>query len=292
MDTYKLRFLISAVLLFLSVQAFAAHSIDLSGAKIVVSDPKSKIESNVADMLRDEIEKRTRIGLEVVPSVPAKGVPAIVIGVRKEVTGKYPLPAGLDLPQKADGYALWVNTRKPNAATVCLAGFDRRGALFAAGRLLRVLDMGRDSLTIDTDIEISTAPRYPLRGHQLGYRPKTHSYDGWDIEMWEQYYRDMIVFGMNAVELILIPPTSDDAEDSPHFPKPKLEMMVLMSQLAADYGLDVWIWFTALDEIDDVKVDYSDPKTDRRRICSRRRPGKYPSGDTAAFHGKAEEGSE
>jgi hypothetical protein len=77
--------------------------------------------------------------------------------------------------------------------------------------------------------------------------------------MWEQYYRDLIVFGTSAIELI--PPTSDDAEDSPHFPKPKLEMMVLMSQLAADYGLDAWIWFTALDEIDDVKVDYSDAKT-------------------------------
>jgi len=77
--------------------------------------------------------------------------------------------------------------------------------------------------------------------------------------MWEQYYRDLIVFGTNAVELI--PPTSDDAEDSPHFPKPKLEMMILMSQLAADYGLDVWIWFTALDKRDGKRVDYSDEQT-------------------------------
>jgi hypothetical protein len=258
-NMYRLRFRISLLLLSLSVQAFAARGIDLSGARIVVSDPKNKIESNAADMLRDEIEKRTRIWLDVVPSVPAKGAAAIVVGTGRQVTEKYPLPAGLELPQKADGYALWVETSKRNAPTVCLAGYDSRGALFAAGRLLRLLDMGRDSLRLDAGIRISTAPRYPLRGHQLGYRPKTHSYDGWDIAMWEQYYRDMIVFGMNAVELI--PPTSDDAEDSPHFPKPKLEMMVLMSQLAADYGLDVWIWFTALDEIDDVKVDYSDPKT-------------------------------
>ena len=71
--------------------------------------------------------------------------------------------------------------------------------------------------------------------------------------MWEQYYRDMMVFGMNAVELI--PPRSDDAADSPHFPKPPMEMMVAMSQLADDYGLDVWIWYPCLDK------DYSDPKT-------------------------------
>jgi hypothetical protein len=59
--------------------------------------------------------------------------------------------------------------------------------------------------------------------------------------MWEQYYRDMIVFGMNAVELV--PPRTDDDLDSPHYPKPPLEMMIAMSRLADQYGLDVWIWY-------------------------------------------------
>jgi hypothetical protein len=62
----------------------------------------------------------------------------------------------------------------------------------------------------------------------------------------------MVVFGMNALELI--PPKSDDDDDSPHLPKPQMEMMVDMSQLADDYGLDVWIWWPAIDG------DYSDPK--------------------------------
>jgi hypothetical protein len=57
---------------------------------------------------------------------------------------------------------------------------------------------------------------------------------------------------MNALELI--PPKSDDDDDSPHLPKPQMEMMVDMSQLADDYGLDVWIWWPAIDG------DYSDPK--------------------------------
>jgi hypothetical protein len=113
--------------------------------------------------------------------------------------------------------------------------------------------MSRDRVGIDDGIKIATAPTYSLRGHQFGYRPKTNSYDGWTIEMWEQYYHDMIAFGMNAIELI--PPRSDDADDSPHFPKSQLEMMVDMSQLAADYGLDVWIWFPAIDD------DYTDEQT-------------------------------
>ena len=71
--------------------------------------------------------------------------------------------------------------------------------------------------------------------------------------MWEQYIRDLAVFGTNAIELI--PPRSDDAADSPHFPLPPMQMMVEMSRIADEYGLDVWIWYPAMDK------DYSDPAT-------------------------------
>src|SRR5207244_2710079 len=79
------------------------------------------------------------------------------------------------------------------------------------------------------------------------------NYDGWTPALWEQYIRDLAVFGTNAVELI--PPRSDDAADSPHFPLPPMDMMVTMSRLLDDYGLDVWIWYPAMDR------DYADPNT-------------------------------
>src|SRR5439155_8759828 len=107
--------------------------------------------------------------------------------------------------------------------------------------------------TLADGLDMATAPKYLLRGHQLGYRPKTNSYDGWDLAQWEQYIRDLAVFGTNAVELI--PPRSDDAADSPHFPLPPMEMMAGMSKLLADYGLDVWIWYPAMD------ADYRDAAT-------------------------------
>ena len=99
--------------------------------------------------------------------------------------------------------------------------------------------MTRGRVTVDDNFRVAGAPRYRLRGHQLGYRPKTNSYDGWTPALWEQYIRDLAVFGTNAVELI--PPRSDDAADSPHFPLPPMDMMVTMSRLLDDYGLDVWI---------------------------------------------------
>jgi hypothetical protein len=250
----KIRILSLALVVTVSAAVSASQRIDLSNAKVVVLNPQKKIETNAADMLRDEIDKRTRIELDVVSKMPDTDEVAIVIGTVEELAKKSCRPvAGLEVPSKPDAYAVWIDTSKRQAPTICAAGHDDRGTLFAVGRLLRLLEMSRDKVGLDGGIRLATAPRYSLRGHQFGYRPKTNSYDAWTIKMWEQYYRDMVVFGMNALELI--PPRSDDADDSPHFPISQMEMMVKMSQLADDYGLDVWIWYPAIDD------DYSDPKT-------------------------------
>ena len=134
-----------------------------------------------------------------------------------------------------------------------MAGNDARGVLFGVGRLLRELRTTQDRVLLPAGFQVETSPSYPLRGHQLGYRPKTNSYDGWDLPQWERYIRDLAIFGTNAVELI--PPRSDDDAESPLFPRPPLEMMVGMSRLLDAYGLDVWIWYPAMDK------DYSDPAT-------------------------------
>ena len=153
-----------------------------------------------------------------------------------------------------EGYAIRTLDERPSRPTVLVAGNDARGVLFGVGRLLRMLrTSGRAGSSCPGRIDRTEAPRYPLRGHQLGYRPKTNSYDAWDLPQWERYIRELALFGTNAIELI--PPRSDDDADSPHFPRPPMEMMVGMSQIAADYGLDVWIWYPAMDP------DYSDPKT-------------------------------
>jgi hypothetical protein len=112
--------------------------------------------------------------------------------------------------------------------------------------------MTRGQILINETLNLTTAPKYSMRGHQLGYRPKTNSYDAWTLPMWEQYIRDLAIFGTNAIELI--PPRSDDAADSPHFPRSQIETMIGMSRICDDYGIDVWIWYPALDQ------NYADPK--------------------------------
>ena len=137
--------------------------------------------------------------------------------------------------------------------TILVAGNSSRGTLFGVGYLLRHLNMDLGLLELPHELQISTSPAKALRGHQIGYRPKVNTYDAWTPAVFEQYVRDLAVFGTNAIELI--PPRSDDDDLSPHFHLPKLEMMAEMSRIIAKYGLEVWVWYPAMDE------DYSKPAT-------------------------------
>ncbi len=227
----------ASCLLFFCAFAFA---VDLKNASIVIAPTLTPQEKQAVTMLQDEIAKRTRITLPIVSRLETG--PAILVSEHPVLPGVLTAPAG------AEGFRVQII-----ANTVVVAGNDPRGTLFGIGWLLRHLHMDRDVLDAPGDLKIATEPKYPLRGHQLGYRPKTNSYDGWSVPVWEQYIRDLAVFGTNAIELI--PPRSDDAADSPHFPLPPMQMMVEMSRLANNYGLDVWIWYPAMDK------DYSDPAT-------------------------------
>ena len=223
--------------------ALCGQALDLRNAVIVVRSDAPSPEKKAAQMLAEEITKRTQLRLEVRNAAPS-GVPAIVLGTAVELKSlTNSLPAAAEGP---DGYRVAVVGNQ-----VMVAGNDARGTLFGVGYLLRHMHMLRQTLETDPGLGVVSAPKYPLRGHQLGYRPKVNAYDGWTPAQFEQYIRDLAVFGTNAIELI--PPRSDDNEDSPHFTLPKIEMMAEVSRICSEYGLDVWIWYPAMDK------DYSNP---------------------------------
>ncbi|HEX5482724.1 MAG TPA: hypothetical protein VFZ08_08890 [Terriglobia bacterium] len=228
--------------------------LDLTNAVVVTPERLSRREQRAVSMLVDEVGKRTGICWRITHSWPGSPAETIVIGSQKEISEFRPHLSGVTPHNslRAEGFALraWTNAQ---GRGVMVAGADERGVLFGAGGLLRKLRMTKGRILVDERLNLVTSPKYSLRGHQLGYRPKTNSYDGWTVAMWEQYIRDLAVFGTNSIELI--PPRSDDRPDSPHFWLPPLQMMVEMSRIADRYGLDVWIWYPAMDR------DYSDPKT-------------------------------
>jgi hypothetical protein len=223
-----------------------ATDIDLTHAIVIVPESTAGFGKAVA-MLVEEVQRRTQVRWAVSGTWPENGTPVIAVGPAGALAD-FAGPYGPEMARERgaagrDGYRIRSLTGGA-APAVFVHGDDSRGVLFGVGRLLRTLRLERGSVRLSSDTDIATAPRFPLRGHQLGYRPKTNSYDAWSLPMWEQYIRDLAVFGTNAVELI--PPRSDDDADSPHFPLPPMEMMVGMSQLLADYDLDVWIWYPAM----------------------------------------------
>ena len=232
-----------------------AGSLELRSATIVCPGNLTPAERKAVQLLKEEAHKRCQFWWSESTRWPDAGE-VLAIGTAtnlEEFAGSHvgELKGSLDAVG-SEGYRICVR-RDAGRAAVFVIGKDSRGLLFGIGRLLRELRMSRGGAQLSDTIDLVTSPKFRLRGHQLGYRPKCNSYDAWDLPDWEQYYRDLAVFGCNTVELI--PPRSDDAPDSPHFHRQPMDMMIDMSRLADDYGLDVWVWYPAMD------ADYSDPAT-------------------------------
>ena len=241
-------------LLVCGAPVFAAP-IELRDAVVVAPEDAGVVAQNAVRMLIEETEKRTYTRWSLQHALPEAAGPMIAVGT---VAGLRPLlgthaDAMLsEAPQGAEGYVI-KSFEGHGAAAVVVVGNEAQGVMFGVGRLLRELRLTRESATLPGPLSLNTAPKVALRGHQMGYRPKVNTYDGWTLPLWEQYLRDLVVFGTNAIEMM--PPRSDDEADSPHFTLSQIDMIGRISQLASDYGLKVWLWYPALD------TDYGDPKT-------------------------------
>jgi hypothetical protein len=189
-----------------------------------------------AQILQREVEKRSRCRWHLSPA--EQPLPMVRLGV-EEGANEHP-----------EGFRI-----RTTSTDVVVTGFSERGLLFGIGRLLREMSMDWEQtyatpLTtccfIDSHLEIVSWPRYSMRQHQIAYRPKTNSYDSFTPEQMRQEILDQALFGCNAIELI--PPGLDDAEQSPHFTVPWLEMLTLASGWCEQLDLDVSIWFPAFQE--------------------------------------------
>jgi hypothetical protein len=212
-----------------------SKTVDISKAAIVVSASNPK-HTKAAEMLQEEIEKRTGVRLAIIESMPKGGVSVIVLGTVKSLCG------GPVVPSKAEGYAIWVDTKNRKAPIVYLVGRDDRGVLFAAGRLIRLAQMSEGNISIATDVRIATAPKYPLRGHMLIPDGK---FIEWNAAGYEQYIRDLVIFGTNSFELN----------------RPRS----YVADILDSYGLDSWLFFghgkvVDMKSIEDVEERFAELK--------------------------------
>lgn len=205
--------------------SLAAGNVDLAAAVVIVNPgTPPTAEAKAPEVLSEEVQKRTGFTWPTTTAMPAAGT---VIAITSDRGGA----------AAPEGYALFVEdagTRK----IVWVLGNDSRGALFGTGALLRALECRSGSAILPGPPNISTAPAYPIRGHQLGYRNTNNTCDAWDKTVYEQYIRDLVVFGANTVENVY----SLTPGASPHFTSTPEQMHIELSRICADYDVDYSLW--------------------------------------------------
>lgn len=238
----RLKQFILPAIFWLSVQqpAFAQQA-DFSHAAIFYPRENNAQLKEAVLVLQQTIAEHSNIFLPVAGSFETHNTPLIVICTSKE---EATLPKAFYTslnklsPTEKDGYKI---SFLKDEQTIIISGFDERGALYGIGYLLRKMEMRRNQVLVPEDLDISSSPRYPIRGHQLGYRPKTNAYDAWTVDQFDHYIRSLAIFGANSIEIM--PPNTDDDFSNSHMKLPAIEMIAEQSRICKKYGLDVWMWY-------------------------------------------------
>jgi len=259
------------------------QKVDLSNGVIVVAGNMGKVEQKAVSVLQEEIAKRTGITMEIKKQWPVGGKAVIAVGLQAkagEFAGKY---AGEAKKWKIGAEGFGVAVKEGKVAVV--AGKDARGVLYGVGRLLRKMYLTEGSILVPGDLSIVSTPKNWLRGHQLGYRPKTNAYDAWTPEIYDQYIRELALFGTNCIEIM--PPRTDDKRTSKHMKWDALDMMIKHSEMIDSYGLDVWIWYPNMGDDYIKEKGINEELVEREEIFSKLKRIDHilvPGGDPGHLH--------
>jgi hypothetical protein len=234
-------------------------------AALVIAEDLVPRQQKAVTALCEEIEKRSRWRPELKQGAEAEWwncrQPLVALGTN-EICPRYPDEVRAVLNKKtlkAEGFQI-ISVQAGGPLTV-IHGADDRGLLYGIGKLLRLAKITPGKFLLPENLDITDSPRFPIRGHQLGYRPKTNAYDAWTEQIFEQYIRELAFFGANSIEIL--PPRTDDDASGPHIKKDPLLMMERLSEIIDSYGLDVWIWYPNMGK------DYHDEERVREELAER-----------------------
>ena len=262
-----------------------AQSFDFSKAGIAVSSKlASPQKETFVRVLQEEIKARTQLNLLL--QEKSNKLPLIALVLASDLSlgdiavPKLPTPFVV-LQKEGFGISIDLSSGRP---ILWLIGGDERGVLFAIGEFLRKADLNKQKIVVDKTIEIVTAPKYAIRGHQIGYRNTANSWDAWNEKQYEQYIRELALFGSNSIENIPL----QDGPPGPHMKIPREEMNIKMSQICMNYGLDYWVWTPADIDLSDQAKFKEEVKvhSDFYKQCPKLDGVFFPGGDPGSNHPK------
>lgn len=223
-----------------------AAAIDLTKATIVVRQGNLPAAEKIAPtILSEEMSRRTGVQWKITTEWPASADSIIAISTTSEPPAwKARITESVSsMPKHAEAFSVTVTpAAKGQPAIVAITGHDSRGAMFGVGKLLRSLNWKSGAVSIASDFHASESPDRPLRGHQIGYRDTANSWDEWTYDQFDQYFREMVIFGANAVENI---PFQEDIVNR-LMKYTRSEMNVKFAELCEKYDLEHWVWVPVL----------------------------------------------
>ncbi len=142
-----------------------------------------------------------------------------------------------------------------NGTSLLFYAHGIRGFIYGIGLFLRktVYECGRVFLI--KDISGVYSPQKEIRGHQMGYRPLSNTYDAWSIDDYKREYLNIMYFGADTVEHI---PAEYDRENSKNeiMKYTPNELLKAASEAADEIDLNVSLWIPNKEKESDTALGY------------------------------------
>lgn len=250
-----LNCLIACSLVATAATSVHGDVVDLSKATVVIRAGQLAAAEKVAPtILTEEIASRTGLKFAITNEWPANANAIIAIStVAAPATWQARIPKSpVAAPSKPESFSITVSpAANGQPPVVAVTGYDPRGAMYGVGKLLRTLSWKTGAASIQSDFKALEAPDRPLRGHQIGYRDTANSWDAWTFDQYDQYFREMAIFGANSVENI---PWQEDRPD-PLMKYSRDVMNLKFAELCDKYDLEHWIWVPVLIKLPDAEEE-------------------------------------
>ncbi len=217
----------------------------------LISDKNDEVLNSAVQILVEEVKNRTQITLKNSEEFPTNSGYILLTDINSlKKSGTFKKNWKLireDIEQlKPEGFTI-ISEETQGKYRIWIIGKDKRGVLFGVGKLLRIMKYSKGSVKVKIPLKIIESPISPIRGHQLGYRAQSNSYDAWDIQKYDRYIRELAFFGVNSIENIPF----QDERSAPLMPVTRREMNRAMSEICKKYGLDYWVWTPAHFDLND-----------------------------------------
>ncbi|MBE6716309.1 MAG: hypothetical protein E7573_05250 [Ruminococcaceae bacterium] len=160
-----------------------------------------------------------------------------------------------DLPDE-DSFRITVNEN-----SVIFSALSVRGLIFAVGYFLRKCCVRENKIYLLYDISGTYSPDKKIRGHQLGYRQTSNTYDAWGIDEYKRCYLDIMYFGANTCEHI--PYENGHSDRNAIMKSDEQELLCEAAKEAEKFGLKVSLWYPNCEK------DLETAKENREKLFSK-----------------------